>query len=417
MPRPLTRGAAALVEQGLVSGAHLLAFVLFARALPASAWGVFGMAHALVLFVQGFQRAWVTLPMIPFSTEGGGWAAQRPAWLARHSLLLLATLSLLGAASAAAVAARAGWLAQSLTLSTLLCGPLLLQEFARRAAVQEGRWRLLAGMGGLYATTLLAATLVQRSLPAPGALGPAVAVALAATATALLYAVATRLPLLALRAPGPRGPRRQALPPPTGYHDYGTWATLCHLGHAGYNFGVQALLAAWSGPAAVGVFHACRTLVQPVATLAGALDGIDKPSAAAALAAQGPAAMRRVLLRGGTLAALLALPYLAVVALAATPLLQWLYAERYAGQDPAVWLWCLVALCSLLAQPVESGLYVARRTRTLFHVRAVAALASLAAAGALVPAHGTAGALAAMALGFALAAALGALSLRRLAWP
>jgi O-antigen/teichoic acid export membrane protein len=94
-----------------------------------------------------------------------------------------------------------------------------------------------------------------------------------------------------------------------------------------------------------------------------------------------------------------------------------LYAERYAGQGPAVWLWCLVALCSLLAQPVESGLYVTRRTRTLFHVRAAAAVASLAAALALVPAHGTAGALAAMALGFALAAALGAISLRRLALP
>jgi len=408
---PLTRGGAALIEQGLVSGAHLLAFVLFARALPASTWGVFGMAHAIVLFAQGFQRAWVTIPMIPYSAGGSGWASQRPAWLARHSLLLLAALLLLGAASAGAAAARAGWLVQSLALSTLLAAPLLVQEFARRAAVQEARWRLLAAMGCLYAVTLLAATLALRGQLAAGAWAPTLAMSLAAGASALLYAATARLPLLSLPARTAQAPHQ----PPAGYRQYGAWATLCHLGHAGYNFGVQAMLAAWSGPAAVGAFHACRTLVQPVATLAGALDGIDKPQAAAALAAQGPAAMRRVLRRSSGLAMLLAVPYLLGVALAAAPLLQWLYAERYAGQGPAVWLWCLVAMCSLLAQPVESGLYVARRTRTLFQVRTVAALASLTTAAALVPAHGTPGALASMALGFALAATLGALSLRRLA--
>ncbi len=66
VPR-LPARAAAVLEQLAVSGANFIAFLIFARQLAPAQFGEFGFAYALVLFVQGFQRALVTIPMIPFS--------------------------------------------------------------------------------------------------------------------------------------------------------------------------------------------------------------------------------------------------------------------------------------------------------------------------------------------------------------
>jgi O-antigen/teichoic acid export membrane protein len=287
----------------------------------------------------------------------------------------------------------------------------LAHEFARRAALQERRFGLLAMMGMSYAGPLLVVALARVLWPAWGgwalhAAWPA-ALALGAgfAAAALVYRSSTRLPLLPL-PPGP-------LPQVQGWRPYAGWALGSHLGYSGYNFGVQALLAALAGPAAVGVFHACRTLVQPVTVLQSAMDGIDKPRAAAAWAARGAPALRRVLWRSFGWMAVPALPFLAIVALAAGPLLGLLYGPAYAGAESVVVAWCAVAACSLFSQPVESGLYVTHRPRALFLARCAAALASLGAAVPLVQAQGAVGALLAMALGFALAAALGSLALFR----
>ena len=400
----MPRRAAVLSEQALLSGAHLLAFVLFARLLTPAEWGEFGFAFALVLFVQGFQRAWITIPMIPFSAAADGWAPARAAWVARNTALVGAAVLVLALAAALSLALQLGWVSRALALAAVLSGPLLLHEMARRTAVQESRWSLLAGSGLCYAAVLGSGALAARHGP-PSPWLPTLAVALAAGSATALHVLHTRLPLLT---------RPRDLSGSREYRHYGAWASGCHLGHAGYNFGIQALLAALAGPAAVGVFHACRTLVQPVATLASALDSIDKPRAAAALVDGGAPALRRLLCRTALVTSALALPYLALVALAADPLMAWVYGHRYDGQAAAVWWWCLVALCSLIAQPVESGLYVASRTRTLFLWRAVAAGGGLAAALVMVPRQGAVGALAAMALAFALAAGLGALSLQRL---
>ena len=91
------RRGAALVEQGAVAGANFVAFVLFARALEPAAWGEFGFAYALLLFLQGFQRALVTIPMVTFSARAadGGWEAGRRAWVRGNtSLALLCAVAL-----------------------------------------------------------------------------------------------------------------------------------------------------------------------------------------------------------------------------------------------------------------------------------------------------------------------------------
>lgn len=402
-PARLSARAAALLEQGALSGAHFIAFLLFARDLAPAAWGQFGLAYAMVLFAQGFQRALVTIPMIAFSAAGG-WPAQRAAWAGANTSLALAAAALALAGTGLAAAWGPAWLKHSMAMAALMAVPLVVHEFARRAAVQEGRLDLLAGLGLCYAAVLLALALA----PVPAGLRawmPALAVAAAAAAAAGLYRWVSRREALARPGPLPRPPR---------YGAYAGWASASHLAYSGYNFGIQAVLAAIAGPVAVGALHACRVFVQPVATLQSALDSIDKPRAAAALAIEGPRGMRRALLRTVAWVAVLALPYLAAVAVFAPALLEAAYRDLYAGERWVVSLWCLAALCSVVSQPVESGLYVAKRTRPMFLGRAVAAAVSLAAAVPLVGSFGAAGALAATALGFALAAVFGSVSLMRL---
>ncbi len=398
----LPQRVAALVEQLALSGANFIAFLVLARHLSPADWGAFGFAYALLLFMQGFQRASVTIPMIPYSARGAGWSATRHAWAGMNL-----GLGLLCAAGLAAVAALlqtmgGGWLGQAFAMASLLALPMFLHEFARRAAIQEGRADLLAAMGVAYAVVLILGVLWPGAA-GRGAWSACIAWAAAAAVAAAVYATKGETAVRLRGAAWPRSP---------GYRHYVGWATLSHLGHSGYNFGVQAILAALAGPAAVGAFHACRTLVQPVSVLLNAMDGIDKPRAAAALATGGPAAMRRVLWHSLATMAVLALPVLTVAALWATPLLKLAYGERYATQGTLVAAWCIASVCMLLAQPVESGLYMSHRTRALFFGRAAAAAAGTGLALWWVPLHGATGAVAALAAGFFVAAVSGAFQLQ-----
>jgi O-antigen/teichoic acid export membrane protein len=414
---------AALLEQAFVSGANFVVFIVFARQLAPAAWGAFGFAYALVLFVQGFQRAFVTIPMVAFAAEPTAWAAQRARWARANAALALAGTLALALAAALAWRWAPGWWARSAALAAAMFGALLLHEFARRAAVQDRRFDRLALMGAAYAAVLLAVALgpvltpmllptwaasrgVGPAAAPPPSWWPAMAMTAAAAAAALVYRVGARGITLA---------RPSLDEPPPGwllYSPYAGWSAGSHLAYSGYNFAVQAVLAALAGPAAVGAFHACRTFVQPLATLASAMDSVDRPRAATALATAGPAAMRRVLLRSLTITATLGLPYLALVAWGAPTWLAWAYGERYPHEAVVVSMWCLVALCGVVCQPVESGLYVAHRTRRMFGARGVAAGVALAAAWPLVSRFGAAGTLAAMAAGYLVAALAGSLALR-----
>ncbi len=431
---------AALLEQALVSGANFLAMLLFVRLLAPADWGVLAFAHALVLFLQGFQRAGVTLPMIALATQpGAGWTQARGAWLCMNCAgamlstlmalglaLVLALSSLLAAAwpsGAALGRVLPAWWAQALGLAAVLALPLWLHEFTRRAAVQEGRHGLLAVQGLVYAlvlggvaggaalasgTSALAAVFfAPAALALPAAWLPALALALASLAATGVYRVVARQAVWA------RPAWRPPLAVQGAWAPYAGWAGGAHLAYSGYNFGVLALLAGLAGPAAVAVFHAMRLLVQPVAVLVSALDSIDKPRAARALL-HGAAALRRQLWRSLRLIGPLVLGVLALLALVGPVALPWFYGLAYADQGPALQAACLVALLGVLSQPLESGLYVARRTRALCVGRALAALAGLLAAWAWVPAGGAAGALLAMALGYAVAAGAAAWTLARL---
>lgn len=389
-----------LADQGLISAANLVSFLIFARHVAPEAWGQFGFAYAIVLFAQGFQRALIIIPLITFRTT---WANVRVRWQEMNLALALAIATLLSGVALLAVVVGGGWFTNSAMMSAMMVVPVFMHEFARRSAIQEGRWLLLVAMAAIYAMTTVISAASLPLIPWPNWL-PALTVTFAATGAALVYAVMSRFwPLVRFRlwSPAP------------DYPQFAGWAVASHLSFSGYNFGVQAVLGAVAGPAAVGVFHACRIFVQPVATLIGATDSVDKPRAARALAERGATGLRQVLLHSLLTMMTLALPYLLLLAVFADALLRLAFADQYLGEERVVWLWCVVGLSMLMAQPVESGLYVARRTRRLFFGRVFASVVGLGFAYPLAIHWGASGALIAIACGYMVAGAFGVATLRR----
>jgi O-antigen/teichoic acid export membrane protein len=394
---------AALVDQAALAGGNLMAFLVFARQITAESWGQFGFAFSMVLFAQGFQRAAVTIALVPYSASAVPWPQARARWQASNGAVAVASVLALGATAMAAGFVDAGWIGASAAMACLMVVPMFGHEFMRRSAIQDSRFDALAAGGLCYAAVVVSIAALSLVTEA-AAWWPSIAVAAAAGCATLVLAVRTRhLPM--------RWPRLWS--PAPDYPKFAAWAGLSHLGYSGYNFGIQAVLAAVAGPASVGVFHACRILVQPVNTVIGATDSIDKPRAARAFAAHGRSALRHVLIRAFSMMMLLGLPYLVLVGLFAQPMLSFVLGPQYADETTTMRLWCAVAICMMLAQPVESGLYVTRRTRQMFLGRLLASALALALAVPLARQWGAAGALGAMMVGFAIAAVCGLFTLRQ----
>jgi O-antigen/teichoic acid export membrane protein len=156
----------------------------------------------------------------------------------------------------------------------------------------------------------------------------------------------------------------------------------------------------------MGSFAAVRNLTQPVNTLIGAIDNVDKPRAARAFSAGGfPDLFSSLWQTMGTLS-LLGGGYLLLCAAGGGHVVNALYHERYGHAWGEVWMWCLIALAMMVAQPLESGLYVAQRTGALFMNRLISAMIGLGVAVATIPDWGVSGALLGVASGWLATAVL-----------
>jgi O-antigen/teichoic acid export membrane protein len=399
----ISRRVAVLIDQGLVSGANFLVFLYCARLLSPEQWGEFGFAYATVLFCQGFQRAMVTIPMIAFSPSARDWKVTASAWASINSRLMVITTVIGAVAVVLANLIGVTWLASSAHVATLLTIPMFGMEFARRAVIQEENFGKLVGMAAGYT---LGVGCVVAGWPTAWDIQwiPVLAVMAGALFSMLAFGFGNWNMLF-----GRYSPTLSLVE----HKRFSFWATLSHLGFSGYNFGVQSLLGALAGPAALGVFHACRTLLQPVSILIGAMDSIDKPRAARAYAETGRAGLFKKLKNAFIALACLAGSYIVFVLITNTWLLNLAYGQRYHGQESVVALWCLVSAFTAIAQPVESGLYVIHRTRELFYSRLMASALSLACGFLLIGKLGAIGALTAMAVGYAVSAILGLWILKR----
>lgn len=401
--RLLTPRTASMADQGLISGSNLMAFLVAARCLPTEDWGSFGFAFASVTFLQGFQRSSVIIPMIMSSGSPGAWEAQRTAWRGLNTMLLLACATCFAVAAALAGGLGVGWLAKSMTMATVICPALFVFEFARRSVIQESRFLLLIGVSASYALCVVAGAAAMTATQSPSVWLSAAAMTAGALVGTAVHSMRVR------RSPISRPKRLRDLPVRPAFVG---WSSLSHVAYSGYNYGIQFALGALAGPAALGIFHACRILVQPVMTLAAAMDGIDKPRASRAYNAEGMAGLRASMRRAVLTSAAIALPYLFGVAAFAEPLATIVLGDQYADSASVAWMWCIAALGVLIAQPVDTGLYVTDRPRALFLGRVVATVCALAVCWYLVPGWGAVGAVAATATGFLVTIGTGLVTFR-----
>lgn len=361
---------AGLMDQAGYSLASFVQTVLYARLLPADAFGLFAMVLSTVLLAQTLQRCMVVLPMVVSLADrerGGirGWL-QLNAWV-----LLGAVLALLLAAAALHwwPAGNRVNLPQMLGLAACALPAVFAFEFVRRALYAEQLHRRVPLQAAVYFSLQLGgAWWVSHWLPQAWA--------------AVLVLVVANLLAAAVGAAALTWRRRDGEPGAAQlFSRYRTdmgWSLAAAVPYAGYSTGMPLIVGLLLGPAAAGVFTATRLLLAPVTTLISAVDSVDKPKAARSLRDGGTAGLARSL--RGTARSLLLLGggYVLAVALFYQPLLVLMLGPKMAAAAQGAWVWLLVGLLMMLGQPMETGLLVLRRTRWNFLSRLAALCASLA---------------------------------------
>lgn len=354
--------------------------------------------------VQGLQRAAVILPMVNQCATPEGLHQHQSSWYRMQVFatgisiaLLLIFVWLPG------LPAQHAWVAQSAAIAALLIGPIYFYEFNRRLLILRGLQHKLIRVAIAYALALGTGAAVMHQLQLESVNNVLIVYLSAQLVGALGTAALLGMP--SLRMTWSAVDMAENL-------RFAKWAFLSSIAFSGYNFAVQAILGAVSGPGAVGLFNAARNFVQPVNTLIQAMDSVDKPRASKMYAASGTqglfaavfASLRWLLLIGG--------PFVILMGVFGGDLLVKVYGERYAGNQTLMFAWAVAAGMILVAHPVETGLLVKKVPRQLFVSRLIAAAVALGLAFGLIPDLGAVGAVISLATGWALAAVIGFAFLR-----
>ncbi|RNC73207.1 MAG: lipopolysaccharide biosynthesis protein [Desulfuromonadales bacterium] len=388
-----------VAEQGFLSLANFGLAIFLARELPKAAWGAFSLGYALMLFSQGFQRALVSIPIATMAHSDDVLSRSLRFWRRTQTKL---TLVATGALVLVALAWR--WIdgdasiTEALIIAALLVPGHFFLEFWRRVVIQTRNMKAAAVISLLF---LLSVVLLVSGLHFME--GGALAAAAGLSACALMAGAMTRARALSRIAP-----TNDNLDLGQEVYRFGRWAMLSHLAFSGYTTAIQVVLSLVSGPAAMGSFAAVRNLTQPVNTLIGAIDNMDKPRAARAFAAGGFPELFSSLWRTMATLSILGGGYLLLCSVGGGYLVDYLYHARYGHAWNEVWMWCLIAAAMMAAQPLESGLYVSQRTDALFMNRLVSAAVGLGTAVITIPGWGVSGALLGLACGWLVSAALAA---------
>ena len=397
----------ALVEQALISGGNFVLYLYAARTLPKEDWGELSLSLGLILVIQGFQRAFVTIPMVTSGGDAKAFSVAIEFW--KKVQFLVTVTMLLGLLICYVISALTSptWVQHVLVYAMALLVPAFYQEFVRRTTVMSLSMTRLVWMASAYAITLTISMIASVSLSFSSQ--PWAFVITLAGASVSSFAI-SGVSLWSRSTATKNGGWSYG-----SLWRFGRWAAASSLAYTGYNFAIQGLLAAISGPIAAGTFAATRNLTQPVNTLIQAIDTVDKPRAGRAFAADGMPGLSAVIHRSWGWMLLIAVPYLILIFAFSDSALSVLYGTKYQDGGSAVQLWCLVVLAMIFAQPLETGLYVVRRPDWLFYGRMASALSVLAAAPWLIERWSFNGALSALFSGWTLAGVCAIVQLRMMA--
>lgn len=368
---------AAVVDQGANGLGNMVALALLGRALPQADFGAVGTMIGLYYILAGFHRSAFVLIFTTTYRKGNAPARDHREnstwwWVSLAAAIGFAALLGLAALLVAlpGVWPRLAWTALPLTLAMIMAPPMLAWEFARRWLYKIDRADVVAVCALVYLTVqILSAWLIARHAPS------AFAGSLSWVAASVLATVVA-MPWL---APG-RPSAKLAAALVKRHRATAGWFVATNVPYSVYS---SASIVVWIGifmdVLATAVFTAARTLTNPAISLVSAIDSIDKPRAARALAAEGPAGLLRVVHRTRLTIAVATGLYLGAVSLFADDLTALVFAGSYQGMGTEIRILALGFFFFGLNLPSETMMIVLRAGRTMLAVRSVAAALTLAA--------------------------------------
>jgi len=384
-----------ILDQALVSGVNFLTIVVVARTLVPADFGYFVIAFTLLQSAGTLQAALVTRPHNVLGALRRDGEYVDYSTTAAAAQVALTTLLAAAAAAAAAVAYAAG---SSEWLLILALVPALfgwqLQELGRRMLYTEQRLRA-AFVNDLLTYGAQAAALVllwQLDLLT----GARALLTLAATfgAGAVLVTFQLRSTLSG---------RLDASSLAANWR-FGKWLGVAEVGQWFSTHFYVYLAALVVGPVASAALKAGQTLLGPISVFLTFVTSYLPVVLARERAASGSTAgaARRALL--ATLP--LVVPYCLLVALFATPALEFVYGPEYGQYASVVRLFALYYVLLVFSTIAIAFLSAREMTREIFTGQAAGAALSLAIGWLLLREYGPAGAVVGMLASWALAMAL-----------
>lgn len=362
----VSRGLWALLDQGLHSGSSFAIHLALARWLPAQDYGLFAVAYALFLLISIAHTSLLVEPMLVF----GPGRFRRVFSSYVLGLLELQGVVTVGLLAIALVVGAVAWtVGLPFTPIALVVGAvltfstILFQWLVRRACYVVGRSSLAAWTSALYATVVGIGIFALRTAES---LSPYAAFAIMAAAAA----VSAIVPLVGLRiARGPTPSRRLRRVIRSRHSRFGRWTLLTNgLSWVPYN-AFTLVLSAASGLQAAAAFRALFNLIMPMQHASSALSLVLLP---ALVRRGGPAAeilTRRAALGFGVCAA----SFGALLIAARVPLVDLLYAGRYAGDVDLLWGLALLPILGAVNVVWRARLLADERPDAVFRAFAIAA--------------------------------------------
>lgn len=389
---PMKDRLASFADQGFQGVGNIVAMALFAHALPRGDFGALGVAIGLYYFAFGLHRSAVVLQFIVSTARPGAFEAEdRRAWFWLNALLVLALCGGLSLLAVAALAVRGPvtqepLFVKALQAALIMTPCLLMAEFSRRLLYQAHLPASAALAGVLQFGVMLGVAIGANRW------GGGLTWAALAWGAGGLASLAVSLLILPPGAPGGlRHGLTRWLENPANV----LWQSLNTIPYSIANSSLTVMVGAFGGGVAAATFNVAKTLANPATAMVSAVDSLDKPRAARALAHGGLPALRASIRRTRRLLVLLTGGYLLAIVLLADIVVPLAFGPAYQGAELSVRVLAAGFFLMCLNQPSETLLIVLGAGRLMFLTRVVAAVATVAGL-ALFARHGVLGAAAAV---------------------
>ncbi|MEI9965927.1 MAG: lipopolysaccharide biosynthesis protein [Caulobacteraceae bacterium] len=382
------KGVIGYLPANLVQGVvGLLSIVVFTRLLSPAAYGAYALAFSAMSLVHTLGFTWLEAAMARFYAA----EAERGRLPDHFATLYRSYLGL--TIAMAMIAGAVVWLLP-------LEPPLKIAVAAGLAAIPARSLARLAqehrrAAGRVRASALLdmgqtgGAFLIGAGLAALGAGGAAPLIGLGLAAVLCLVFV---LPEELEIARGGHFDRRQA----SVYAHYGVPVSLSLILALAIATTDRFVLAAYLGPASVGVYHAGYSLSnRTLDVLFIWLGAAGGPAAVAALERGGPAALERTAREQASLMLLVCLPAAVGLALVAKPLAALMVGADLSGGAARVTPWIAFSgfFSGITTYYLHTAFTLGRRTKRLLLAMTIPAAANLALTLVLIPRFGLDGAM------------------------